>query len=98
MNELQQEAFRLAKLSAELDFGYALQGLLAGHEAAMQKMRDALTQKDMAFLMALALSEKGARIDKDGIMAKRIIEGLQGKPLCQAERNFVERNSCNDLD
>lgn len=87
----QQEAFNLAKQAAELDFSWALQGLISGHEAALQKMRDALTQKDVAFLMALALTEKGARLDKEGIMAKKIAEGLRGRPLCETERKFLKR-------
>lgn len=94
----QQEAFQLAKRAAELDFDFALQGLMAGHQAAMQKMRDDLTQKDMAFLMALALTEKGARLDKDGIMASKIAEGIRGLPSqCKTESNFLERVEGNGV-
>lgn len=77
--------------AAELDFSSAIQGLMAGHEAAMQKMRDALTQKDVAFLMALALTEKGARLDKEGIMVEKIAAGLRGQvSTCEVERNFIK--------
>jgi hypothetical protein len=88
----QQEAFHLARRAAELDFDFAMQGLLAGHQAAMQKMRDALTQKDVAFLMALALTERGARLDKSGIMASKIAEGLKSQvSLCKTESDFIAR-------
>lgn len=89
----QREAFILARRAAELDFGYALQGLLAGHDAKLKQMSEALSKKDMAFLMALALSEKGARIDKDGVIAQKIIEGLRGLPTCETERKFIQRHT-----
>jgi len=90
--DARKKAYSLAKEAAELDFTGAVQGLLAGHEEKMRRLHEAMSKKDMAFLMALALSEKGARIDKDGVMAKAIKEGLLAQPsLCEAERKFLER-------
>lgn len=87
----QFEAFSLAKQAAQLDFSSAIQGLLAGHAEELRELRAELSRKDRAFLMALALTEKGVRLDKDGAMIKAIADGLQGKPLCEIERRFLKK-------
>lgn len=85
------KAFALAREAGELHFESAMRGLLAGHQAAMEKMREQLSLKDQAFLMALALGEKGARLDKDGVMLQKIADGLRGQPTCAIERRLIER-------
>lgn len=89
------EAFALASRAAELHFESAMRGLIAGHNAALERMREELSQKDQAFLMALALGEKGARIDKDGVMVEKIAESLRGRSLCAVEKRFLERADAN---
>lgn len=91
MNDLQR-AYALALEAASLDFGAAMQGLLAGHDAALKRTQEELTQSDMAFLMALSLTEKGKRLDGGGVMAGKIIERLRGRSLCQVEETFVAAN------
>ena len=66
---------------------------MAGHESALENMRAKMAAKDMAFLMALALTEKGKRIDRDGIMAAKICEGLEGVSLCATEKKFLATHS-----
>ena len=91
-NNTRQKAFHLATEAAKLDFESALQGLMEGHKTAMDQMREALTKKDVAFLMALALTEKGARLDKEGIMEGKIAEGIRAIAFpCGAEKKFLAR-------
>ena len=84
------KAFILAKQAASIDFAGAMRGLLAGHAATLAEMRAAYAEKDRAFLMALALTEKGARLDPGGNMMKIIAGGLRGKALSPTEQRFVE--------
>lgn len=73
------------------NFKVALQGLLAGHQDSLDEMKKILADKDMAFLMALSLTEKGKRLDKDGVMEQAIAKGLRGLSHCEIEKKFVER-------
>jgi hypothetical protein len=90
-----QKAYSLALEAASLDFGAAMQGLLAGHAAAIARAKDEVTKSDMAFLMALSLTEKGKRLDTGGVMAGRIVERLKGRSLCLIEDEFIAANQPN---
>lgn len=85
------QAYTLAAQAAELNFGGAVRGLLAGHAAAIQRLQDAYVEKDRAFLVALALTQKGVRLDPDGNMIRLIVEGLRGKVLSRVEQELVAR-------
>jgi hypothetical protein len=87
-----QKAYSLALEAASLDFGAAMQGLLAGHAAIISQAKDEMTQSDMAFLMALSLTEKGKRLDGDGVMAGKIVDRLKGRSLCLTEEKFIAAN------
>ena len=94
MNDL-QKAYSLALEAASLDFGAAMQGLLAGHDSAISRAKDEVTKSDMAFLMALSLTEKGKRLDGDGVMARKIVDRLKGRSLCLTEEKFIAANQPN---
>ena len=85
------EAYSNAKEAAAMDFESALRGVLAAHFEQLETMREALAQKDMAFLMALSLTEKGKRLDRDGVMVSKISEGLRGQgSLAPVEQRFID--------
>lgn len=88
----QQKAYALALEAARIDFGAAMQGLLAGHAAEVKRAQEEVAQSDIAFLMALSLTEKGKRLDGDGVMAGKIIDRLKGRSLCLTEKKFVAAN------
>jgi hypothetical protein len=89
MTDKRIKAYALAKEAAQIHFEGAMQGLMAGHAAALEEIQSKLASKDLAFLMALSLTEKGRRIDSDGIMVAKICEGLRGVALCETERKFI---------
>ena len=80
-----------AQKAALIDFPSALEGLLRGHAISMRKMEERLAKKDMSFLMALTLTQKGAKLDKDGMIMEKIAEGIQGLPTCRVEADFLDR-------
>jgi hypothetical protein len=88
-----QKAYTLALEAASIDFGGALQGLLAGHKASMDRARAELAESDMALLMALSLTEKGKRLDKEGVMASKIISRISNINMCETEKRFVNENT-----
>ena len=84
------EAYQLAHRAAILDFRGALQGLLAGHAATIERMKDCLSKKDAALLASLALSKKGMRIGADCDLAKTVRAGIgDGENLSLLEREFI---------
>jgi len=88
--------YLVAQLASE-NFEAAMAGLLSGHAKAIQKYRDDYSKIDRAFLMALSLSERGARLDKSGIMEKAIAEGIQQScGSSQIEKEFIERVNNKD--
>lgn len=87
-----QKAYALAIEAAALHFGAAMQGLLAGHSASLDRARAEVAESDMALLMALSLTEKGKRLDKDGVIASKIIERISGINMCETEKKFVTEN------
>ena len=88
------EAYQLGRRAAELDFSMALQGLMAGHAAAMETLRDLLSKKDAALLASLAISKKGSRIGADDGLAKTVRDGIgEGINLSPIERDFITRTS-----
>lgn len=88
-----QKAYELALEAASIDFGAALQGLLAGHKASMDRAKAELAESDMALLMALSLTEKGKRLDKEGVMASKIISRISSINVCETEKRFVTENT-----
>lgn len=86
------KAYALACEAAALDFDGAMSGLLAGHQRQIEAMREKLADKDMAFLMALSLTEKGKRLDSDGVMRAAIVKGLEGCSLSATERKFIDND------
>lgn len=92
MIDRKMKAYALAKEAASVDFGGAISGLLAGHADELKRMQDEYAKKDVAFLMALALTEKGKRLDKEGTMRAAIVKGLEGVSLCDVEKRFIEND------
>ena len=85
-----EEAYRLARRAVALDFGAALHGLLAGHAATLEDMRERLSKKDAALLASLALSRKGARINACDGLARTVREGIgRSDTLSYVERDFL---------
>lgn len=93
MNDSQKKAYTRALEAASIDFGAALQGLLAGHKASMDQAKEKLAESDMALLMALSLTEKGKRLDKEGVMASKIISRISNINMCETEKRFVTENT-----
>jgi hypothetical protein len=92
MMNKRDEAYQLGRRAAELDFSMALQGLMAGHAAAMETLRDLLSKKDAALLASLAISKKGSRIGADDGLAKTVRDGIgEGINLSPIERDFIAR-------
>lgn len=88
-----QKAYTLALEAAAIDFESAMKGLLEGHRVYLNRIKDELGQSDMALLMALSLTEKGKRLDKDGVMASKIVDRISNINMCKTERRFVAENT-----
>jgi len=91
MEDTHQEAYVMARRAAKKNFEAALAGLLAGHREAIKEVEAYAAQKDRAFLIALSLTEKGARLDRDGFMAEKVVEAVCQDNMSLVERRFVER-------
>ena len=86
-------AYAQAKAAAETDFASALQGLLAGHASEIERVNAERAKIDIAFLSALVLTGKGARLDPEGCLAKTICEGLKKRSgLSKVETDFLAKN------
>lgn len=85
------KAYAMAREAGRIDFEAALSGLMAGHKDAIEEMSKRLASKDRAFLIALSLSEKGARLDKDGFMAMKVAEEVCDESMAEVERKFLDR-------
>jgi small basic protein len=91
MTDDKLQAYSLAKEAAALDFGSAVQGLIAGHADKIKEMEKLVSKYDKSFLMALCLTEKGARLDKDGNMARIIADGLKASGNnSPVEKRFID--------
>lgn len=90
MNEY--EIYAAARELGEKNFRAAFNGLLEGQRVAMQELQEHCNKVDRAFLMALSLTEKGKRLDKDGIMSHAIAVGIDTVTGCEIEREFVNKN------
>ena len=76
------------KTLAKADFEMAMSALMSAHAEALSDMQSRLVEKDMAFLMALSLTERGARLDKQGTMEKTIAKGIEST-ACEVEKRFM---------
>lgn len=84
-------AIIMASEAAQIDFEGALAGLLSGHRTAMDKIREDRAALDMSFLMALTLTEKGSRLDRDGMLARSIADGISRVSMSKVEKEFIAR-------
>jgi hypothetical protein len=84
-------AYLAGRELGKANFRAAMSGLIQGHQDQLDEMAERLAKKDMAFLMALTLTEKGKRLDANGVMAQKIAEGIDSLSACATERKFLER-------
>lgn len=89
-------AYVQAKAAAEADFESALHGLLAGHAAKIERINAERAEIDIAFLSALVLTGKGARLDPEGTLAQTICKGLRKRSgLSKVESDFLAETEKN---
>ena len=91
MDDKRMKAFQMGKAASEVDFEYAMKGLLSGHQSVIEQMNRERADMSLSFACALALTGKGTRLDPDGILAQKISDGINKLNMCNAEKDFVER-------
>ena len=64
---------------------------MAGHAAEIDRLKEAWAEKDRAFLMALVLTEEGARLDKEGGTLSAIAAGIKRGSASPVEKRVLDR-------